>query len=122
MNDTEIVPNHHSSIFDATLIHAWLIFCIVLHSFLPILLRISSFLLHKVWPEKYVLKFLLIQVDRRIVKELLYLKFFYYHRTYFATMSKSKYDQDLQQAIPQKDWKRVIEICEEYELDVRSNQ
>ncbi len=37
-------------------------------------------------------------------------------------MSKSKYDQDLQQAIPQKDWKRVIEICDEYELDVSSNQ
>jgi hypothetical protein len=34
-------------------------------------------------------------------------------------MSKSKHDQDLQQLIAKKEWKKITTACEEYELDVR---
>ncbi len=36
-------------------------------------------------------------------------------------MSKSKHDQELQQLLSQQNWKKVVQSCENYELEVLQN-
>jgi hypothetical protein len=32
--------------------------------------------------------------------------------------SKTKHDQELQQTVSQANWKKAVQLCEQYELDV----